>query len=223
MVKKKTVHEYNAPKRYNTEQKPGESDYKYYRRLAKVADQRMVRLEQLSEQPEFKKVKKYAYNVALRDIQKYNKGKKRFNTKPPEEEELLKEKIQDIKHFLELPTSKKAGIVEVYKKRADTINERYGTNFTWQELADFFNKAYNDKISKYVAGSKTALYAIGTIQQTEDKLLEGIKNNKSITADEPNIDAAIALLQTNLKIPGISYTPEKKRRIKNALKEMQTK
>lgn len=225
---RKTKHEYKSTQRYSIEQKPGESDYKYYRRLAKVADQRLVRIEELSKKPEFKKVKKYGYSVALYDIQKYNKGGKRFNTKPPVNdqgqivEERLKEKIQDIKRFLELPTSTKVGIVEVYKKRADTINERYGTNFTWQELADFFNKAYNDKISKYVAGSKTALYAIGTIQKTEDKLIAGIKSNTSITADDVNIDAAISLLQTNLKIPGISYTPEKKRKIKNALKEMQT-
>ena len=35
-------------KTYNLDYKPGESDLEYYHRLAKVADQRLVRLEELA-------------------------------------------------------------------------------------------------------------------------------------------------------------------------------
>ena len=37
-------------KPYNLDYKPGETDLQYYKRLAKVADQRLVRLEELAGQ-----------------------------------------------------------------------------------------------------------------------------------------------------------------------------
>lgn len=204
-------------RKYDVNQRPGESERQLYKRLAKAADRRLRRLEELSKQPEFKKVKKYAYAVAMRDIQSFTPGKKTFDIKAPEDERLFKEKIAAMQHFLELPTSTKAGIVEVYQKRTDTINKTYGTNFTWQELADYFNKGYSDKVAKQVGGSKTALYAIGKIQRTEEDLVKGIKENTSITSDGPIDDAALALLRSNLKIPGTSHSTETKRKARAAL------
>jgi len=219
-----TKHKYGEKRRgYDVYQRPGETDMQYYRRLAKASDQRLKRLEQLSEQPDFKRVKKYAYSVAMNDIQSFNKGATRFNIKPPEDERLFKEKLAAMRHFLELPTSTKAGIIETYQKRVETFNKTYGTDFTWQDLADYFNKGYADKVAKQVGGSKTALYAIGIIRYAENNTIEAINDNTSINVDDVNVDAAVKLLSTSLKIPGTDYDMKKRKKAREQLKALQAK
>lgn len=159
------------PRQYNYEQKPGETLNELYTRLAKVSDQRLVRLEELSKQEGFKTAKEWAYRRAEKDIAKYAGGvtpdKPRFNVKPKTEAE-MKAKIRDMQTFLASPTSTKAGIVSVYKKKADTINKRYGTDWTWEDVAKYFLKKQNEKYDK-IAASKTILIAIGKIQKAEDE------------------------------------------------------
>lgn len=148
---------------YNTTMKPGESLEQYYRRLAKVADQRLVRLERLAEQENYHVVKEWAYKRAQEDISRWG-GTNRFNTAPPQNTNQLKAKINDIRAFLESGTSTKKDINTIYKKRADTINSKYGTNFTWQDIADFYGRDKNAALdAKY--GSKQVAMAIGVIQQ----------------------------------------------------------
>lgn len=163
-----------------------ERDQKYqslvseYRKLAKRADQRLVRLEKLSQQEGFTNVKSWAYRKAMKDI-KYWGGEnaERFNTKPPYDMGLLKAKIRDIEEFLQSKTSTKKGITGVYEKRAKTLNKRYGTSFTWEDLAGYFEKKSNEKLdAKY--GSKTMLRAIAQIQGNEDDIVKKIKEGKTV-------------------------------------------
>ena len=130
---------------YNIEQKPGETIEHYYKRLAKVADQRLVRLEQLSEQAGYDNAWKWAYKSAQKDIEKWG-GNKRFNTAPPSDQRQLKAKINDIKAFLGAKSSTKSGITEVYKKRAKTWNEKYGTDVSWEDLAKYYSRGINKKL-----------------------------------------------------------------------------
>lgn len=167
-------------KTYNTEAKAGEDLVHYYRRLAKVADQRLVRLERLSQQKNYGNAKQWAYARAQRDIKAWTgEGSNRFNTKPPENVNQLKAKINDIKTFLESASSTKRGITEVYKKRADTINNKYGTNFSWQDMANYFRGGKAEKDAKKF-GSKTALKIIAVVQRNKDAIVQAIKKNKEI-------------------------------------------
>ena len=160
-----------AYKPYDTSQRAGESLAHYYKRLAKVADQRLVRLEKLSQKHGFEGASKWAYNRAQKDIARWGEGS-RFNTKAPANTNSLKAKINDIKAFLGSATSTKAGITDVYEQRANTINQTYGTNFTWQDIAKFYGKQKNVALdAKY--GSKTVAMAIGIIQQE-------MKNGRSL-------------------------------------------
>ena len=127
--------------------------YNKYKSLAKQADKRLERLENLAKKPQrdkqgkfttniYRGVKGYAYKVAEHAINKNwggsKKGQKpRFFRKTPKTEEELKQKIKDIEHFLSLITSTKKGIDTTYKKRADSLNATFVTNFTWQEWARF--------------------------------------------------------------------------------------
>lgn len=78
-----------------------------YRRLAKVADQRLVRLESYAHDKGYKEVKNFAYNRALSDINNWTKGGKRFNTRPPKNQHQMIAKINNILTFLNSPTSTK--------------------------------------------------------------------------------------------------------------------
>ena len=167
-----------AKEGYNLDQKPDETLVQYYRRLAKTADQRMVRLEKASEQKFFHVATEWAYAKATRDILKWippgdNKSTKlRFNTKPPEGEDLIA-KINDIKSFLSSPTSTKQGIINVYKKRADTVNKRYKTKFTWQQLAKYYESG-QAVLWDAKFGSKTAFRTIGVMQRNKKKIKDAI-------------------------------------------------
>lgn len=161
---------------YNVEQKPGESLERYYRRLAKSADQRLVRLEKYSNDKYFKTATDWAYSSAMRDIHTWNgQAASRFNTAPPSDPEKLVAKINDIKKFLSSPTSTKSGIKNTYIKKANTINERYGTDFTWDQLASYYDKKINEKWDAKF-GSKTALIAIGRINEKAKKLGKDIED-----------------------------------------------
>ena len=49
-----------------------------YRKLAKRADARLRQIEASSRKPEFRAIKKYAYNAAMEDIRRHYGGGKRF-------------------------------------------------------------------------------------------------------------------------------------------------
>ena len=144
---------------------------KEYRKLAKRADQRLVRLEGYKHDKGFKGITEYAYKKAMKDIHSYSGLRAtRFNTAPPpadyskrDPNAELKKKIADIKRFLESPTSTKKGTIQVYKNRAYALNHSsklFGdkpANFTWQEWANFWDKVGNkflDDKTDYRAGAK---------------------------------------------------------------------
>ena len=193
-----------ATQSYDIEQKPGETLEHYYRRLAKTADQRLVRLESYAREKDFKPAIQWAYSKAVKDIRKWSgPDALRFNTKLPEGDEAIRAKISDIKAFIQSPTSTKKGITDVYKKRANTINSKYGTKFTWQQLAKYYEsgqaKLWDEKF-----GSKTALKTIGQIQKNKKQILEGIKDadRKDIRVDNAVLSKTVdrALKDQDLKI-----------------------
>ncbi len=177
---------------YNTEQKPGESLEHWYRRLAKTADQRLVRLEGYQHQDYFESATKWSYAKAQRDIRRWSgEDATRFNTKMPEKTEDVYAKISDMRSFIESPTSTKQGIIGIYKQRAKTFNEGridpktgekkggFGTQFTWQDIAVYYESGMAQKWSdKY--GSETALRTIAVIQKNKKKIQKAIEKGRKI-------------------------------------------
>ena len=155
---------------YNYEMRPGESIQGYYRRIAKVADQRLVRLERLADQAGYGNADQWAYKKAMRDISTWSgDAATRFNTKPPENIKQLQAKINDIKAFLGAPSSTKSGIQRVYQSRANTINNKYGTNFSTGDLEDLFSSAFWKKVDAKKIDSDTVMKAIGYITERIEK------------------------------------------------------
>lgn len=166
------------PKSINIDMNPGESIEHYYHRLADAADHRLIRLEAMSYEPDFEGVKKFAYARAMKDLEVW--GGNRFNTKMPESVNLRNEKIADIIHFLQSPTSTKTGIVNVYKRRADTIKQRYGIDLKWQDMGRLM-ESFSDDAS---GGSPTKIKALGVIKQIDKMGVEkALKKNPNVSDD----------------------------------------
>lgn len=190
---------------YDVDQREGESMQAWYRRLARVADDRLRALEAYQHDQYYKPAIQWAYSVARHDIQKWSgQHANRFNTKPPENPERLLAKISDIQKFLVSPTSTKRGITESYQKRADTINAKYGTTLTWKQMANLYDSNLW-KVFDKLFGSKTAMKIVARLQKAgkreAKRMLEEVKN-----ADETNIKvsgrtlierATIKALQSN--------------------------
>lgn len=148
---------------------------KEYRKLAKRADQRLVRLESARHDKGYKGILTYSYKGAMNSINRWGGGK-RFNTKPPKDIADLESKIQDIKRFLESPTSTKSGVAKIYKKRVDTLNKNWGTNFTWQEFATFVESGTNEQLDAKF-GSSTKMEVVAQLQQTDQEVIDKVKES----------------------------------------------
>lgn len=182
---------------------------KEYKQLAKRADQRLVRLEASRHDKHFQNILSYAYKKAQKSIERFSgEGAKRFNTKAPESDRELQAKINAIKDFLEKPTSQKSKIKEIYKKRAESINKGYfdkkgewhegrGTNFTWEDLANFYESEHASTLAQKIPSSDTLIRALGVIKKVGDdpeKIEKAIESNKKIGENEVVDEIAKRLL-----------------------------
>lgn len=157
---------------------------KVYRTLAKSADQRLVRLESYQHDKSFKTATQWAYKRAMHDIEQWSGAEaKRFNTAPPASETDLISKIQDIKHFLESPTSTKQGIIKVYQKRAESLNKTMKVknpewkDLTWKDMAQYFDSALYEKYDEEY-GSKTKIKIFAALKKNKKQILDDIKDKK---------------------------------------------
>lgn len=186
---------------------------KEYRKLAKRADQRLVRLEKLSGQKNFKQVKQWAYKNAVTDALQWGASvkKPRFNIAPPVDKNgdispsMLKAKIRDIQNFLEKPSSTKAGIIQIYQKKADTLNKKYvdyGLNLSWSDVGDLFESSLYKKLDKSLT-SGTRIKAIATLKNNELEVLQDFEARKSshikTEDDDMVVNAAIKRMTSYYK------------------------
>lgn len=210
-------------KKQNLNKEPGESDKAYYIRLAKQADQRLVRLEKLSKQKGFEAVTSYSYATAMNDLKNF--GQTRFNAKVPDPttEEgafLFREKLAAVKEFLKAPSSTKQGIKSVYQAKVDTMNERYGTDFSWQDMADFFNTGYAQKLFNELKASKTVMKAIGVIQHNLKEIKEGTNANLNLNGvPEPVKEMAIKILRRKRTSEAFGLTKEQRGAFRDAIRK----
>lgn len=162
-----------------------------YKTLAKTADQRLVRLEQAAarggENNPYEHVKEWAYMRGVHDIKEWTgqTAFPRFNVKGMYAGEQLEAKIEDIKNFLSLKTSTVKGIRETFKARANTLNNEYGTNFKWDDMAQFFDSELDEELNKSY-GSDTKFFVLAEIQKNKKKILEGMKKAKEVNIKVPD-------------------------------------
>lgn len=167
-----------------------------YRKLAKRADQRLVRLEKAGSGQGYADPKAWAYAAAVRAIEHYSgpSKKPRFNRGMPDSDKLLRMKIKDIKSFLNMPTSTKSGIKSIASKRTKTMNTKYGIDLTSAQWAQVWESGLGDKlIAKF--GSKTAFKQLANIRirgNTLSSLAKQIKNAARDTTKTARLDRWMA-------------------------------
>lgn len=166
----KPKYKVTEPRPFPVAQKPEETLDQYYTRLAKSVDRRLTRLREASSKQFYEHATEYAYEWAMNELHRLNGAAARhFEVKPPKNKQKFEAMINVMQTFLTSPTSTPGGIISTYKKRANKVNELYGTDFTWQELNLFMEEEKNLKwLSKY--GSKTAMKSIGQIQKYADEI-----------------------------------------------------
>lgn len=180
------------------------------RKLAKRANQRMVRLERAAQQPRYKHVLDYAHNMAQRNIMELDMmlgkpadltGKARFRESgkrikgltDKQQVSYLRAQIAAEKEFLEKASSTigdvfengkkvKGGYQSVMDKRTATINEKYGTNFTTDELQRFFNSRKQAKLQEQYGSDQMFTIAsnLKSIPTTKKDMKDYIQNHISL-------------------------------------------
>ena len=147
---------------------------KEFRKLAAEADKKLRKLERLSEKKGYENVKEFAYKRAMKDIKYWSDNRKRSfkSMQMPNNINSMQGQINSVKRFLDAPTSAKSSIDELFKSRADSLNENFGTNFSWQDLANVFdNKEEN---VYYQKGAKSYLKAVSYLKDNEADIMDDI-------------------------------------------------
>lgn len=153
-----------------------------FRKLAKRADQRLRELERLANNQGYSNVKSWAYKKAMRDIKHWSgEGRATFNRDAPRNLNSLRAKRRDVEDFLNAVSSTKRGIDKMYRRRADTINKRYGTHFTWEQLGNVFdNKEENILYTKENTGGKSYLKAVNYLNQNEKSIMKQLMSGDKV-------------------------------------------
>lgn len=147
---------------------------KELKELSIQADKKLRKLEKLSQKKGYENVKEFAYRSAMKDINYWSDGNKRSFKSMMKTDNVnsLQGQINAVKKFLNAPTSAKSSIDELFKSRADKLNENFGTNFSWQDLANVFdNKEEN---VYYQKGQKNYLKAVSYLKDNEADIMDDI-------------------------------------------------
>lgn len=121
-----------------------------YRKVAKQADQRLVRLEQLADKTGKDNVLKFAYSAAMYDIKNYfGENATRFNRKLDESltEAKIERMLNTVVNFLNMPTSTKRGLMTVEEKKKKTFEENF-SGLKWEDQIHIFERGILTKYSR---------------------------------------------------------------------------
>ena len=141
-------------------------DLKEYKKLAKRANQRLVRLERYQREG-LKEATSYAYKYAQSSIagfrgEQYKRWSESGAGYTPGDISLM---LSDIKSFLGKQTSTKSGFTSINDKRTRALNETLGTEFSSSEFQKFMETGglFDKLISQF--GYREAFKAGSKIMQ----------------------------------------------------------
>lgn len=168
--------------------------------LAK-ANMMLLNLETLSKQEGFEGVDDFAYRVALKNIRNIRGEEyKRFNL--PKNIHQLEKTKRALETFLGSTTSTKKGIVSVYEQNAATLNAKFGSNFSWQQMGAFLKAAGFEDLKKEF-DSETAIIMlkemVNTASLTKETFVEKLQNHQIKELDEVDSDTLAEWTDANVE------------------------
>lgn len=167
--------------------------------LAK-ANMMLLNLETLSKQEGFEGVDDFAYRVALKNIRNIRGEEyKRFNI--PKNIHQLEKTKRALETFLGSTTSSKKGIVSVYEQNAATLNAKFGSNYSWQQMGAFLKAAGFEDLKKEF-DSETAIIMlkemVNTASLTKEAFIEKLQNHQIKELDEVDSDTLAEWTDANV-------------------------
>jgi len=167
--------------------------------LAK-ANMMLLNLETLSKQEGFEGVDDFAYRVALKNIRNIRGEEyKRFNL--PKNIHQLEKTKRALETFLGSTTSTKKGIVSVYEQNAASLNAKFGSNYSWQQMGAFLKAAGFEDLKKEF-DSETAIIMlkemVNTASLTKEAFVEKLQNHQIKELDEVDSDTLAEWTDANV-------------------------
>ena len=168
--------------------------------LLQEANMKLLNLETLSKQKGFEGVKDFAYYNAMRDIRKIRGEEfKRFNM--PKNTHQLEKTLRAVEKFLGATTSTKRGIVDIYEKNAVSLNKKFGSNYSWQQMGQFLKAAGFEDIKKEY-DSETAIIMMKALFENQNlskqEFEEKLSNHQIKGLDEVDSDTLTDFVKTDL-------------------------
>ena len=142
-----------------------------YKRLAKLADQKLRRLEKQAEKSDNVELLRYAYSRAVRDIKSHG-GNKRFDIKPPDDIREVRKMTADARRFFDADTSSVTGFKKIQRSRTEKFNQSMGTNFTEKEFTKLMELGVFELLKKdFGFGYKTATRIAKQLMKNKKNIL----------------------------------------------------
>lgn len=168
--------------------------------MLQEANMKLLNLETLSKKEGFEGVKDYAYYNAMRDIRSIRGEEfKRFNM--PKNTHQLEKTKRSLEKFLGATTSTKKGIVGVYEKNAASLNEKFGSNYSWQQMGQFLKSAGFEKLKREYY-SDTAIIMLKALFENQNlskqEFEEKLSNHQIKGLDEVDSDTLTDFVKTEL-------------------------
>lgn len=166
-----------------------------YRSMVSTANRRMKDIEKLSQNEDFKHVKQWAYKRAQKDIHRFNRKGEEHRTKYFSKDvrnlsnTQIQARMKAVELFLKSPTSTYSGIKEHYIKQADKFNKKFGTTFTWEQFAHFFQSGLAEKLEGY--GYNLAFTTLGEVMKRDEDIKQGLakSNDRYESTGSASVDA----------------------------------
>jgi hypothetical protein len=169
--------------------------------MLQEANMKLLNLERLAKDPQFAGIEQFAYRQAMQAIKEIRGAEyKRFNM--PKNIHKLEKTERELEKFLSRPTSSKKGVLELYEKNAEALNERFGSRFSWQKMGAFLQAAeFEDMKEKFE--SKTAMIAMKQIYKHrrtgKKKFIQMLEKHEISDLDEVDSDVLADFIKTNIK------------------------
>lgn len=146
-----------------------------YKKMVQAANKRLYRIESdYSKRPGYQAMKEYAYAKAQQNIRAIWGDQKRFSKAVPTSYREYQKAYNALNEFMESKTGTLSDLKGVYERRANTLNDKYGWGFSWQDLAKMFESGMYEKLKAKGYGSETTFKAIALM--SKEKNLQKFKN-----------------------------------------------
>lgn len=168
--------------------------------MLKEANMKLLNIEMLSKQEGFEEIKEFAYRNAMRDIKKL-RGEEFKRFKMPANTHQLEKVKRSLESFLGATTSTKSGIISVYEKNAASLNSKFGSNFTWQQMGSFLQSAGFEKM-KSDFDSETAIIMLKALYEhknlSKSEFVDELKQHQIKELDEVDSDTLAGFVKTDV-------------------------